>query len=255
MPERGPDSAQRRVMALLAAAVVAVAFIGIVTGISPEEYQAKRPKPRIVADPGDVPPARTHAELERRPWGGNPETSGWSRSKGIARVAASEEAPEGAVELDDSVREAVADRALLRAYDGAPPVIPHPVRAGGAPGCLACHGDGFALAGRRASALPHQAFASCTQCHVSSMPSPAVAKSTGPVVAANSWVGLASPTSGATAYDGAPPAVPHATWMREECESCHGPDASAPLRTPHPERRSCLQCHPAISERGPLGAR
>ena len=58
------------------------------------------------------------------------------------------------------------ERALRRAYDGAPPVIPHPVRDGGAAECLACHATGFALAGRRASGVPHADFASCTQCHV-----------------------------------------------------------------------------------------
>jgi len=31
--------------------------------------------------------------------------------------------------------------------------------------------------------------------------------------------------------------------MREDCMSCHGPQGLFGLRTPHPDRPSCLQCH------------
>jgi nitrate reductase (cytochrome), electron transfer subunit len=45
------------------------------------------------------------------------------------------------------------------------------------------------------------------------------------------------------AFDGAPPTIPHSTLMRTDCLSCHGPQGLYGLRTPHPERQSCLQCH------------
>ncbi len=105
------------------------------------------------------------------------------------------------------------------------------------------------LGERRAGAIPHAAYASCTQCHVSAnAPFAAVPASTAASVA-NGWVGLAAPVEGAIAYAGAPPAVPHSTRMRERCESCHGPGGEAALQTPHPERLSCLQCHPATGGR------
>lgn len=250
MPEPSPVTTQRRLLALLAALVVGVSVIGFVTGLEPETYQAKRPVRLQRMDPGDVPPARTHAELETRPWGGGPQASGWSEGRKLARREAEER-----WEAGESVEAALGDRARRRAFDGAPPVVPHPVRPGGAPECVACHLEGFALAGRRASLIPHRTFASCTQCHVSSAPSLAVAAGGGPAVAASSFVGIASAGAGEKAYEGAPPSVPHSTWMRERCESCHGVDGRAALQTPHPERRSCLQCHPAVSEHGSFASR
>lgn len=250
MPEPGPFTTQRRLLAMLAALVVAVSLIGFVTGLEPETYKAKRSARLQRVDPGDVPPARTHAELESQPWGGGPEASGWSEGRALARREAEER-----WEIGESVDAALGDRARRRAFDGAPPVVPHPVRPGGAPECVACHLEGFALAGRRASLIPHQTFASCTQCHVSSAPSLAAEAGGGPVVAASSFVGREAARAGETAYEGAPPAVPHSTWMRERCGSCHGADGRAALVTPHPERRSCLQCHPAVSEDGSFASR
>ncbi len=238
-----PDPAEKttaRLVGMLIAVVAAVTAIGIATGMAPSTYRAQRPVPRERADPGAVPPARGHAELEVRPWTGGPEASGWQQSKLIAAKTAVPVETAGA-----SVADAVSERAARRAYDGAPPVVPHPIRASGAAECLACHADGFALGSRRASPIPHVSFASCTQCHVSAS-APFTRLAASPAArAASSWQGLASPTGGEMAYKGAPPAVPHSTRMRERCESCHGPEGRAALRTPHPDRRSCLQCHPA----------
>lgn len=237
-----PRQTPVRVMGLLAAVVVAVVGIGYATGTAPSSYRAQRPPLRERADPGGVPPARSHAELAVRPWTAGPEA--WEQARAIATKAAVPVATEG-----ESVETAVKERAARRAYDGAPPVVPHPVRARGAAECLACHGDGFTLGSRRATPIPHASFASCTQCHVSaSAPFTRVAASPA-ARAPSTWQGLASPTGGEEAYMGAPPAVPHSTRMRERCESCHGPERRVALRTPHPERRSCLQCHPAIGGR------
>ena len=186
-----------------------------------------------------MPPARSHAELEVRPWTGGPGASGWKQAKSIAAEAAQP------VAEDVSVEETIRDRATRRAYDGAPPVVPHPVRASGAAECLACHANGFALGNRRAGAIPHADYASCTQCHVSTTAPFAKLAPSAAARAPSTWQGLPSPTQGATVWTGAPPAVPHPTRMRERCESCHGPDGHAALQTPHPERLSCLQCHPA----------
>jgi cytochrome c-type protein NapB len=247
MPDPGPPFSGRLV-ALLATAVGAVALIGLVTGTSPRTYQAKRPEPRERPPADSVPPARSHAELERRPWGSSPLQSGWLESRRIAEQA---EPPEPTEPVEaPPVEDALRARAQRRAFDGAPPVVPHPVRAGGAAECLACHAEGFALGGRRARRVPHEAFASCTQCHVSSAASFSVLAANPAAAAESAWRGLESPTRGQRAYPGAPPAVPHETRMRERCESCHGADGRQALRTPHPERRSCLQCHPATGGRG-----
>jgi cytochrome c-type protein NapB len=46
------------------------------------------------------------------------------------------------------------------------------------------------------------------------------------------------------AYAGAPAVMPHRVFMRESCLSCHsGPAAREEIRTSHPERTNCTQCH------------
>jgi cytochrome c-type protein NapB len=45
-------------------------------------------------------------------------------------------------------------------------------------------------------------------------------------------------------YPGAPPVVPHPVAMRENCFACHAGAAARPeIRTSHPERLNCIQCH------------
>jgi nitrate reductase (cytochrome), electron transfer subunit len=139
---------------------------------------------------------------------------------------------------------ALAARSDRRAYDGAPPTIPHPVRQNAAPECLACHEDGLRIRDRLATAMPHAELASCTQCHVvDSAPMPGETLPPDATFAPNAFEGMDSPTQGARAWAIAPPTVPHRTTMRERCMSCHGPNGRDPLQTPHPERRSCSQCH------------
>ncbi len=249
MPEPGTPFSGRLV-ALLAAAVAAVALIGLVTGTSPSTYRAKRAPSRERPNAGLVPPARSHAELERRPWGDGPADSSWNESREVAARAEVREEPD-----EKTAALAMAQRAARRAFDGAPPVIPHPVRAGGAAECLACHAEGFALAGLRASPVPHAGYASCTQCHVSSSASFTLLEGNAAADVETSWRGQPSANGGIVAYPGAPPAVSHSTWMRERCESCHGPEGRAKLQTPHPDRRSCLQCHPATGGRAGASSR
>jgi cytochrome c-type protein NapB len=250
MPDPG-DRLPGRLVALLGAAVLAVAAIGLVTGMEPNTYRAKRPPVREQAISTDIPPARTHAELERRPWGSGPDRSGWLDSLKIAAAAAKPPPSD----LETTLAQAVRARSLRRAFDGAPPTVPHPIRASGAAECLACHADGFQLGGRRASPVPHERYASCTQCHVSSEASFRVVSANPAAAAPSSWRGLVSAEGGPVAYPGAPPAVPHSTRMRERCDSCHGAEGWVALRTPHPARRSCLQCHPAIGGRGAVASR
>ena len=49
-------------------------------------------------------------------------------------------------------------------------------------------------------------------------------------------------------HDRAPPTIPHKTFMRENCVACHaGPAAREEIRTSHPERRRCRQCHVPVA--------
>ncbi len=137
---------------------------------------------------------------------------------------------------------AVLARAERRAYDGAPPTVPHAVDQRGLPACLVCHERGMRVNDRVAPAMSHAAFASCLQCHAPSRGVPVERPRTVSVAENSGFVGLEAPGPGARAQPGAPPQIPHRTFMRERCESCHGTFASG-LAVSHPNRQSCTQCH------------
>ena len=142
-------------------------------------------------------------------------------------------------QTEEQRRAALAARAARRAFDGAPPTVPHPLDQQGVDTCLACHRQGLRLKGRLAPAMSHRAYTSCTQCHA-----PGVAGGPAPAVqAASSFSGMTSPGRGDRAWQGAPPRIPHAVFMREHCAACHGVNGRQGLRTSHPSRRSCVQCH------------
>jgi nitrate reductase (cytochrome), electron transfer subunit len=145
---------------------------------------------------------------------------------------------------------ATARRLERRAYDGAPPVVPHPIDQHSAASCLACHADGKIIKGRVASKVSHQHYSSCTQCHVpsSGLVAGGTAESGFPPLASNEFSGLETYGSGQRAYHGAPPTIPHPTIMRSDCASCHGISGAVGLKTSHPWRQSCTQCHAPSAE-------
>ena len=66
----------------------------------------------------------------------------------------------------------------------------------------------------------------------------------------NSFAGLPQDLRrGERAHEHAPPVMPHAVFMRENCAACHtGEAARAEIRCSHPERLQCVQCHvPAVT--------
>ena len=138
--------------------------------------------------------------------------------------------------------QALAARALRRAYDGAPPSIPHSIDQQALPDCLSCHERGAKIAGKVAPRPNHPRYDSCTQCHVVSN-DPRPGRGPVPPLTDNTFVGLSSPERGERAWPGAPPTIPHSTWMRVQCSSCHGPSGKHGIKTSHPYRQSCTQCH------------
>jgi cytochrome c-type protein NapB len=135
---------------------------------------------------------------------------------------------------------ALVDRTRTRAFDGAPPVIPHTIEQQSAASCLACHGQGIRLGDRIATKISHPHYTNCTQCHVES-------NNGGPFVSTpsveNEFAGIRRSGPGERAYAGAPPTIPHTLWLRNDCTSCHGLVARPGLRTTHPWLSNCVQCH------------
>lgn len=152
----------------------------------------------------------------------------------------------------------------LRAYSGAPPRIPHGLtpaefRTGG---CNTCHErGGFSLRfGAYVPLTPHPEMGACLQCHVGDAKLMAIAlprtdpsdrckqcHTAGAMRWRDSslaWTGLAAPEMAAAVPGRTPPPIPHPLQMRENCLACHAsPGGVAELRTPHPERANCRQCH------------
>ena len=142
---------------------------------------------------------------------------------------------------DGVTKSAASERALRRAFDGAPPVIPH---AAFGP-CVSCHSDsgmavegvGFSPPSPHARTKGMSAVSRCQQCHVF--------QTTRAVFADNGFDGLRQDLRRGRRLNAlAPPVIPHQILMRENCQACHsGPTAREEIRTSHPERARCRQCH------------
>jgi cytochrome c-type protein NapB len=154
----------------------------------------------------------------------------------------------------------------LRAYPGAPPSIPHELtaeefRTGT---CTTCHERGGYS--KRFTAYvpvtPHPGSAPCLQCHVGGDVAMAVsAVSADPNRRCQPCHGVggrpqadfqamlerrieAWPQLARKTPDRPPPPIPHDLQSRGNCLACHaGPAAVAEIRTTHPERADCRQCH------------
>lgn len=151
----------------------------------------------------------------------------------------------------------------LRAYDGAPPRVPHGLTTEEfrTTRCKTCHErGGYAMRFQAyAPVTPHPQLGNCLQCHLTD---DAVV---GAALPANNPDGLcrqchnpgAAPVTRLYADWGAaeravsihvsgetPPVIPHDLEMRADCLACHaGPGAVEEIRTRHPERTNCRQCH------------
>lgn len=153
---------------------------------------------------------------------------------------------------------ALQDRLRTRAFDGAPPVIPHFVEQQSAQSCLVCHGEGLLLGSRIATKISHPHYANCLGCHVEMAGGLTIATSVpsvnSGVVSApspnpgNVFAGILRAGPGTREMPGAPPTIPHTLHLRGDCMSCHGLIARPGLRTTHPWLQNCLQCHVAAAE-------
>lgn len=218
-------------------AVIGMAFVGFVVGMRqgatvyvPSEIEHGP----VAADPTAVP-AKSYRDFDRRRYGPN---AGWQST--LADLAQPEVDLFAPVEWNEEARAILrAARDQRRAFEGAPPVVPHPIDQMTSTGCLACHGQGLTIAGIHAPAMSHELLHNCTQCHVEQV-SPDLAPA---LAAPNLFVRHEMPLVGSRAWAGAPPTIPHPTFMRENCMSCHGATGPQAIRSTHPWRANCMQCH------------
>jgi len=226
-----------KILAIGALGVVAVALVGMIVGFGHPAPGWQPPADAAVAAPTGVLPAVRYREMDGKARGPNR-----AYASDLATLVGQAPDPASALPFDAKLRaEAVARRTARRSYNGAPPTIPHPVDANDVTSCYQCHGEGKVIGPLVAPKISHQRYTNCTQCHA-----PVTVGAPGTVegfAVVNDFVGAPSAGRGQRAYAGAPPTIPHTTHMRENCASCHGTLGLAGLRTSHPWRANCTQCH------------
>lgn len=152
----------------------------------------------------------------------------------------------------------------LRLYPGAPPRIPHGLTPAETlrGGCKTCHERGgySQRFGAYVPVTPHPEMGACLQCHVGDarlLPTPLPGMdpsarcrqchSAGGMLSKDSalnWKPLAWPQLPRASGDHSPPPIPHGLELRGNCLACHSAPAGVKeIRTSHPERANCRQCH------------
>jgi cytochrome c-type protein NapB len=106
---------------------------------------------------------------------------------------------------------------------------------------MAVSGVGFAPASPHVDTEKAGGTIRCNQCHV-------FATDDGTFVDSEYGGFRQDLRAGGRATAGAPPTIPHRILMRENCIACHdGPGAREEIRTTHPERTRCRQCHVPVT--------
>lgn len=221
--------------------VLAVVILALIVFFIGTRQQANTVKKHTlnVAQSGPSKSAKTYTQLMNTPHQANSNMQNALKNYAKRHVSQS---PKQANQ--SAIPASLQARGKRRAYAGAPPTIPHAVNQQSAKNCLSCHQNGFKLGERVAPVMSHDYMSECTQCHVvSQSPSPAPEMGAHLIPLANRFEPLKEPVGGLRAYPGAPPVIPHSTHMRTNCLSCHGALGKPGLRSTHPERSSCTQCH------------
>jgi nitrate reductase (cytochrome), electron transfer subunit len=236
----------RKMLAVIFLMIGMLSVSGVFMGmLQTENHYLQRIGPETeqnhAAASADIPAAPTYSGIPEAAWLTNRE---WDFT--LANLPRAERPAPQAVASESEREAAVAKRATLRAYDGAPPIIPHGIDAISSASCLACHSKegNLVISGKRPAEISHPWMTNCTSCHV---PGNGLRQITAPAgerfTVENFFAGADSSGPGSRAYPGAPPTTPHPVWMRQNCMACHGPGREQAIRTSHPERQNCLQCH------------
>lgn len=236
----------RKTLAVVFLMIATLAVSGFFMGIQQTKQQVTRDQ--ILAEEipmaatADIPNAPKYTEITTADWLANRDWEFTLADLPRAAAAAPDATPASAAEISAAIER----RRSLRAYDGAPPVVPHAIDPLRSTACMTCHGEdgNLVISGKRPPEISHPWITNCTSCHV---PADGLRQFTATEEARlfieNDFLGKESAGKGARAYPTAPPTMPHPVWMRQNCMACHGPGRDQAIRTSHPERHNCLQCH------------
>lgn len=242
--EQNLGSAFSRFGHMALAVTIGVSVAGFLLGVreqTPEGPPAATPSEQPVDSPSveDLPPVVAgYGEMNQYRRGPN---ANWHSS-----IPTFQEDPTAhfgdAASTPEQRQAALGKRGARRAFSGAPPVAPHSIDQRNAQACLVCHGAGVKIGMLVAPKMSHHMMTNCTQCHVE-MQQGLLASVGQASNVESTFVGLQEPGVGDRIGPGAPPTIPHPIWMRSECSSCHGSLGGEGMRTSHPWRSNCTQCH------------
>jgi nitrate reductase (cytochrome), electron transfer subunit len=234
--DRNAPNPLRRYITLIVVLGLGIALGGYLKGIQEPQPISQPARPSLVTIEG-IPAAVSYSELPNATLKPN---SGWTSELGQLKFS-KPGVFEPVIRTDEMKMQALLDRSKNRAYDSAPPVIPHGIQQMTTSNCLACHNDGIKVGDRVATKISHPVYTNCTQCHVEDTRTEI--NTVSPILTENDFQGTKRAGAGARAWLGAPPTIPHTTWMRQDCTSCHGLVARPGIRTTHPWLSNCIQCH------------
>lgn len=231
---------------ILLTAILTTAFVGFFAGIGGRD-SSRITDPDAVINKSSDSPSSEHSQVptavkyNQLPGASIKPNTHWENH--INKLTAPSSDPLQFKPLtEEQIQSVRQQRQARRAYDGAPPVVPHRIDQRHTAACLACHQNGQQIGERYATKISHPVYTNCTQCHVEQQIQ-AVSALRKPILTESNFNGWSYAVSGSRAWIGAPPTIPHRTLMRENCVSCHGNNGSAPIRTSHPWRTQCSQCH------------
>ncbi len=137
----------------------------------------------------------------------------------------------------------VAERAERRAFEGAPPTIPHDTGALVANAqCMNCHAVGTQYGVN----VLHPELTNCEQCHVM--------VKTDKLFVTSDFEPLLTREVEAPSNPMGPPYIPHRVQDRASCNICHtDPGAPQALKPLHGDVGNCTMCHLQLLERVPMG--
>ena len=254
-----PPNIRWRTAGLILTTVVGVVTMGYLVGLNIELRHHNNHAASAHGDPAAGPdaddnasiPAISYSEMRQRETG---PTSQWhpmsmhgtSVDTDFRRCITCHNSHTAEVHPSDTDKlRSLATRGARRAFNGAPPVVPHAIERTDDAACYACHGQGARIGDRVANRMSHGLLVNCLQCHAAPPPRPFAQVE---VATTNTFEGIPAPIAGERAFAGAPPTIPHSTWMRDRCLSCHGVAGWPGLEVTHRWRTNCLQCHAPSAE-------
>lgn len=247
-------TSHKRILITLFIVVLIVSASGFFVGLLQTHRETGAAKPTW-EDNYTLDPHREHGDLATAPSYSDQHKSGWKTNDDWGAhfdQLRSHDFPRTPTQRldEENLTKVLAARESRRAFDTAPPTVPHAIDEKNPLACIACHGPGNArlIGDRRTPTMSHPYFQNCTQCHAPATGQhelkPLAGPDTGNLLSAgNTFSGITPIHHGKTAFEGAPPVLPHPVWMRQNCLSCHGEGRPSAIRTSHPQRQNCLQCH------------